>query len=112
MVETRITVGLNDQYTKQQKFHESKYLATLKNICFNYHVAFSLRIENGGYFHENGEYTEETSLVLTLADADPAVAEEIARDLCVFFNQESVMVTKCQAETYFISESISDDILS
>ncbi|MBR6352063.1 MAG: hypothetical protein IKR93_07045 [Firmicutes bacterium] len=107
MTETRITVGLNDQYTKKQKFEESKYISILKRICYIYKLPFSLRIENGGYFHENGEYTEENSLVLTLVDADTGVAEDIARDLCAFFNQESVMMTRSQVETVFIQEKLT-----
>ena len=66
----------------------------LKNICQNYHVAFSVDIEEGGYFHEDGEYTEETSLILLLIDADWDVVVEIAKDLCAFFHQESVLVTE------------------
>ena len=104
MTETKIFVGLNDQYTKKQKYEESKYISILKKICYIYKVPFSLRVEHGGYFHEDGEYTEETSLVLTLLDTDISVAEDIARDLCVFFNQESVMMTSSQVGTVYIQE--------
>ena len=104
MTETRIYVGLNDAETKKQKFETDKYLGILKNICQGYHVAFSVDIEEGGYFHEDGEYTEETSLVLILIDADRDIVQEIAKDLCAFFHQESVLVTEDQIEGRFVHE--------
>lgn len=102
MTETRIYVGLNDSETKKQKFETGKYLGLLKNVCRSYHVAFSLDVEEGGYFHDDGEYTEETSLVLILIDADRDVVREIAKDLCTFFHQESVLVTEDRIEGRFI----------
>ena len=105
MTETRIYVGLNDADTKEQKHETERFVNILKNVCRNYHVAFSMDIEDGGYFHENGEYTEETSLVLTLVNSDRNTVEEIARDLCTFFHQESVLVTVNHIEGYFISQS-------
>ena len=53
MTETKIYVGLNDAETRKQRFETTRYLGMLKNICQNYHVAFSVDIEEGGYFHED-----------------------------------------------------------
>jgi hypothetical protein len=104
MTETRIYVGLNDAETKKQIYETKKYLSLLKNVCKSYNVAFSLEVEEGGYFHNNGEYTEETSLVLILIDADKEVVKEIANDLCTFFNQESVLITENNIKGYFIGK--------
>ena len=104
MTETRIYIGLNDSQTKKQLFETKKYMSILKKVCRSYHVAFSVNVEEGGYYHENGEYTEETSLVLVLIDADRNVVREIAKDLCSFFRQESVLVTENQLGGYFISQ--------
>lgn len=62
-------------------------------------------IEEGGYFHDDGEYTEETSLVLVLVNPDRNTVKEIAKDLCTFFHQESVLVTEGHIEGYFIGQS-------
>ena len=101
-IETKIYVGLNDGETKEQLFKTEKYLNLLKNVCKNYHIAFSVDIEEGGYFHDNGEYTEETSLVLILIDVDRNTVREIAKDLCTFFRQESVLVTEDLVKGYFL----------
>ena len=106
MIETKIYVGLNDADTKEQMFATDKYKNILKNVCFNYHVAFSVDLQEGGYFHENGEYTQENSLILSLIDADKDIIQEIARDLCVFFHQESVLITEGEIKAYYISESL------
>ena len=56
--------------------------------------------------HENGEYTEELTLVISLIDVDKKIIDEIARDLCAFFHQESVMITEDRVRAYFISQDI------
>ena len=106
MIETKIYVGLNDSVTKTQIFETEKYISILRNVCFAYHTPFSFDVEEGGYIHENGEYTRETSLILSLIDADRKTVNEIAKDLCVFFHQESVMITEDRIRTYFICETL------
>ena len=106
MIETKIYVGLNDAVTKTQLFETEKYIQILRDVCYAYKTPFSFDVQEGGYIHENGEYTKETTLVLVLIDADRKIVDEIARDLCVFFHQESVMITKEHVRTYFVSESL------
>ena len=106
MKETRIYIGLNDAETRQQKFSIEKYMGLLKQICFSYHVAFSVSLSQGGYFHEDGSYVEENSLILTLIDTDPLLVDEIAKDLCVFFHQESVLITVDEVRAYYIQEKL------
>jgi hypothetical protein len=67
-------------------------------------VAFSFQTINGGYFHEDGRYTEETTLLLVLMDTPEEIITEIAKDLCAFFRQESVMVAYSPCEVVFIRE--------
>lgn len=106
MKKTEIYVGLNDQDTKEQKFDTGKYVSILKNVCINYGVPFSFSVIEGGYIHESGEYTQEKTLVLSLIGMERERIEEIARDLCAFFHQESVLITSGEVESYFISESL------
>lgn len=51
----------------------------------------------------------ETTLVLTLIDVEKSVVEEIAKDLCTFFHQESVLITEGRVNSYYISESLECD---
>ncbi len=106
MTETKIYIGLNDAQTLDQKFDTEKYKTILKQVCFSYHIPFSVSVSEGGYFHENGDYTEENTLVITLIDVPENVINEIAKDLCVFFNQESVMITTNEIKSYFIKETL------
>ena len=103
---TSIYVGLNDRETGAQKFDTQKYLDILKHVCGSYGVAFSFQTINGGFFHEDGRYTEENTLLLTLIDIEEALAIEIAKDLCAFFNQESVMVTTEPLSVVFVHEEV------
>ena len=106
MRETKIYVGLNDWVTREQKFDTEKYVSLLKNVCFQYHVPFSFTMAEGGYFHEDGAYTQEKTLIVTLLDTEESLTEEIARDLCVFFHQESVLVTAGEIDAHFVMERV------
>lgn len=106
MKKTDIYIGLNDQDTKEQKFDTEKYISILKHVCISYGVPFSFSVIEGGYIHESGEYTQEKTLVLSLIGTEHSLIEEIARDLCAFFHQESVLITSGEVESYFISEPL------
>ena len=106
MKKVDIYVGLNDQDSKVQKFDTAKYVSILKNVCISYRVPFSFSLIEGGYIHESGEYTQETTLVLSLIGAERGTVEEIARDLCVFFHQESVLITAGEVEAYSIRDGL------
>ena len=102
MVETRLYIGLNNAETKKQIFETEQYAEQLKKLCFTYHVPFSVAFEEGGYYHENGEYVEEKTLVLTLIDVERDTIQKIAKDLCGMFNQESVLVTEDNVKGCYI----------
>lgn len=106
MIETRIYVGLNDSDTLEQIHDTEKYVSVLRNVCFGYHVPFSFHLVEGGYMHDDGRYTHENTLVLSLIDVESDVINEIAKDLCAFFNQESVMITEGKIKAYFVNEKL------
>lgn len=106
MIESKIYIGLNDLTTNTQLFENERYIKILRNVCYSYKVPFSFSIQEGGYIYENGEYARETSLVLTLIDAKKSIVDDIAKDLCAFFHQESVLVTESQIQARFIRETL------
>ena len=108
MTEITISVGLNDAATKRQEYQTEMYVAIMKHVCQSYHVPFSYIVSDGGYFHENGDYTQEKTLVLCLLDPEKGIVDSIARDLCVFFHQESVLITESKVCAYFIKEKLPE----
>lgn len=104
--QTTIYVGLNDSETGVQRFDSEKYISVLKNACRLYNVAFSVQEISGGYYHEDGSYTEENTLMLTLIDVPEQIIREIAKELCAFFHQESVMVTFTSTTAIYVNGSI------
>ena len=107
--QSTIYVGLNDRVTGKQKYDTEMYINILRDVCRSYKVPFSTHQIHGGYFHEDGRYVEENTLVLIVVGITDDVVREIAKDLCVFFNQESVMVCKELNTVYFIKESLDPD---
>lgn len=106
MTQTVIYIGLNDSVSKTQIFETEKYIRILKDVCCGYHTAFSFDVIEGGYIHDNGEFTKETTLQLTLIDVDSETVNVIAKDLCAFFNQESVLITESRIRSYYVREKI------
>lgn len=107
MTETKIYIGLNDSLTNQQEHNTEMYINVMKYVCKSHHVPFSFVITEGGFFHENGDYTQEQTLVLSLIDVDKDITESIAKDLCAFFHQESVLMTESMVRAYYVKESFA-----
>ena len=106
MKEITLSVGLNDAVTKQQEYQTEIYVDVMKYVCQSYHVPFSFIVTEGGYFHENGDFTQEKSLVLCLLDPEKGVVDSIAKDLCAFFHQESVLITESKVRAYYLKEEL------
>lgn len=112
MIETTIYVGLNDADTKKQKFETERYLTVLKRVCAEYRVPFSFHLVQGGYLHDDGEYTEENTIELSFIEVPQETIDLIAEDLCTFFHQESVFVTTEHIKAYTIRDKVRDSISS
>ena len=92
--QTTVYIGLNDSETGVQKFESQKYVSVLKNVCRMYKVAFSVQEIKGGYFHEDGRYTEENSLKLTLMD--------VPEQTCVPFSIRKVLWSPSPRQRWFL----------
>ena len=93
MLESRIYVGLSDKDSREQRYETERYKTAMKNVCRNYHTSFSLQVIEGGYYHDDGTWVDENTLLITLIGTPQKTVYEIAKDVCSFFNQESVMIT-------------------
>ena len=106
VMEFQIYIGLNDSETKQQKLATDRSAAMLKEICRDFGVPFSFNVIDGGYIHDDGEYTEEKSIVLTFIDLPQETVDKIAKEVCVLFHQESVLVTTDRIRVRSIRETL------
>ena len=104
----QIYVGLNDKDILKQMFSTEQFCRIAKLVCRNYAGAYSMNVIQGGYIHENGDFTEENTIVLTLIDVTKEQVDEIAKDLCAFFRQESVMVNKDVISSYMVHSPLPD----
>ena len=95
-----IYVGLADRNEYEQKVSFEKASSLVSNM------SFSLVLQQGGYFHHNGQFVDETSLAVSLINAEQCLVDEVASDLCCFFNQESVMVTCEKIRVYSVENNI------
>lgn len=109
MIETKLYVGLNDSKTYKQEHETAQYVSILKTVCKNYKIPFSVSLAQGGYMHENGQYTEELTLVLSMIDVERDLINAIAEDLCVFFRQESVLIMEDRVRAYYVNQPWQED---
>lgn len=93
MIESRIYVGLSDRDSHEQIYETETYKEALKNICRNHKSSFSLQVIEGGYFHNDGSWVDENTLLITLIGTPQMVVYKIAKEVCTAFHQESVMIT-------------------
>ena len=93
MIESRIYVGLCDRDSHEQIHDTETYKEALKNICRNHKSPFSLQVIEGGYFHDDGSWVDENTLLITLIGTPQIVVYKIAKEVCTAFHQESVMIT-------------------
>ena len=93
MFDSKIYVGLSDRESHEQRHDTDYYKTVLKDICRNRHAAFSLQVIEGGFFHDDGSWVDENTLLITFIDTPKRVVREIAKEMCTLFHQESVMIT-------------------
>ena len=86
--------------TLSQRFDTERYKSLLKQVCYSYHIPFSVSVNEGGYFHDNGAWVDENTLLITLVGAPRKTVYDIASDVCTIFHQESVMIT-CNKVVHF-----------
>ena len=104
-----IYIGLNDGDTKEQKFETDKLEGVLWNVCRNYHVSFSVSRLSGGYFHDNGQFVKENPVQIMLLGGSKETTDEISKDICAFFNQETVLVVHDEVDSYLIRNPLKDE---
>ena len=93
MLEARIYVGLHDKDSHEQRHDTETCKSVLKEVCKSYQTPFSLQVIEGGYYHDDGTWVEENTLLVTLIGAPRIKIYRIAKELCNVFNQESVLIT-------------------
>lgn len=101
-----ICIGLNDSGSYKQEYETEKILSIVARCCREYKMAYSCTIQTGGYIDSNGKFVTENSLALSFVDGYPEKVNEIAKDICLFLNQESVLVTVDKISRYYVSEKI------
>ena len=111
MIEARIYVGLYDKDSHEQLYDTEQYKSALKDICKKYHTAFSMQVIEGGYFHDDGTWVDENTLLVTLIGTPQKIVYRIAKELCDAFHQESVMITSNPVMCFNIHEHQEDEEL-
>lgn len=102
----QISVGTKDSETRTQKFTTEFIEKIICNVCRGYRLDYSISPVRGGYFHGDGGFVSEDSFCVTLIGAEENDVYEIAKDICAFLHQETVIVSRDTVDFLVLHESL------
>lgn len=93
MLKFTVIAGLNDKDTKKQEIStETAYNIIFKTLLSNGVEGATLTEVKGFYTHNNGEIVIENSIKIELLFIDYSTVKNIAEELRIKFNQESIVI--------------------
>lgn len=100
----QIYIGLKDKEKLMQLCTTEDFMEMVSGICADYRIAFSMNEQIGGYMMANGTYITENSLVMSISGFSQEQVLQLAEELRVKLNQETIMVSRERPELYLIKE--------
>ena len=85
-----LTIGLNDQHTKTQKYDTITAYKMIENILTEYTTGYTMYEPHGGYKHEDGTFISEKSIRVELMFISQALVFVIANKIKETLNQETI----------------------
>lgn len=87
-----LNVGLNDKDTKLQKIDSIEAYKIVENTLLNNGLdGYTIYQGKGLYKHDNGEITQENTLIIEILFASDDIINKIIKILKVTLNQESIL---------------------
>lgn len=87
-----LNVGLNDKDTKIQKIDSIEAYKIVENTLLNNGLnGYTIYQGKGLYKHENGEITQENTLIIEVLFATDDIINKIIKILKQVLNQESIL---------------------
>lgn len=97
----KLNIGLNDKNTLKQEISTEKAISTIKNKMESLQKGFSLKTQQGGYLMENGKYTYENSVELSIFEIEKMEMFTICDYFKQAFNQESILIVEITESPLF-----------
>lgn len=83
-------IGLNDKESKQQEISTLDAYKIIFNAVKKYYDGATITESRGFYTHDSGAVTFENSLICSILFADDDKTRQLAEDLKILLNQESI----------------------
>lgn len=99
-----VYAGLNDKDEKTQLKNVSEYVEDFSDILREYRIAFTITNALGGYYHDDGSFVRENTLIVHIY-ADKKDLENVIKAIAKHFNQETVMYIKHTHDVFFYQNS-------
>ena len=85
-----LTIGLNDQHTKTQKYDTITAYKMIENILTEYTTGYTIYETYGGYKHDDGTFISEKSIRVELMFISETLVFIIANKIKETLNQETI----------------------
>lgn len=97
-----ITIGIDSMFTRENVLHIDEVMEIVCGYLYKNKVDFSLRVKNGGYTYQDNSFEVENNIVLTFIGGDLRFITQIAKNLKMLLEQETILITRRNMEIAFV----------
>ena len=97
----KVFVGLNDAESKKQEIKTEDAMTLVSLYLANHFDGATVYNGIGVYKHEDGTIVRENSLIIELVYVTEFMVESLVKHLQTVFNQESIMIVRCNCDVQF-----------
>ena len=98
-IEYQIYIGFNDSQANAQIVKEEELEDMISEFFRRKKIDFSLMNGEGGFFHQDGTFAHEKTLIVNIIGQQGLDIIKLAKSLSMFMNQECSLVTKSPLKT-------------
>lgn len=95
-------VGLNDKNTYKQEITDEDAMETVEKICTEHASGVTVQTAKGAWTDENGEVTNENTIICYFEGCDRETVETVADELIKELNQNCILIkTNTEITEYY-----------
>jgi len=95
-------IGLKDADTRKTEHNVREIAEHFCNLCTELKLSYSAQLQAGGYVYLNGDFENESSLCFVILDEPEEKIQNLAEDMCIWLNQESILITTQEVESIYL----------
>jgi len=95
-------IGMKDADTRRTERDVHDIVRHFCDLCKGLKLSYSAQLQAGGYIYQDGEFENEGSLCFVILDEPEEKIRQLAEDMCIWLNQESILITRQEVEGLYL----------